>query len=163
MLTKKDMMEINNRLQGTGTKQDEYLDMGYNTLKNSANKFLYDEAPIVETYAPVYAEEIKMERPSYDIDALVNSIVYKTYVKDIKEETCEGKIAKPEVIETTYCGDELEIPYFLTPFYSECKAIAIQQGTTVDAIAYEKLAKQLGISVRRAVRLVREGLIEIRM
>lgn len=136
MLTKEDMKNINNKLRGTGKYMDTPM---YDTLRNSANGFLITDAPVA-----ALIEEV--EAPQYKIDIAIQE-------QPVKQEV---KIEQPGI------EVDLNVPYFLTPFYMECKMEAKRQGTTVDAIAFEKLAKQLNITVRRAVRLVQEGLIEVR-
>lgn len=142
MLTREDMMSINNKLKGTGTKQHIYLKDVPNVITGeNINHFVATEAPVA------IVEEV--EAPQYKI---------AMYVQE--EPVQEQEIKAPIAIEEQ--EDELVIPYFVTPFYMECKREAEQQGTIVDAIAFEKLAKQLNITVRQAVRLVKEGLIEVR-
>lgn len=136
MLTKEDMKNINNKLRGTGKYMNAPM---YDTLRNSANGFLITDAPVA-----ALIEEV--EAPQYKIDIAIQE-------QPVKQEV---KIEQPGI------EVDLNVPYFLTPFYMECKMEAKRQGTTVDAIAFEKLAKQLNITVRRAVRLVQEGLIEVR-
>ena len=144
MLTREDVKGINNRIKGTGTKR---YNGEYNTLLNSANGFMYQ----AEEVKPVIVEEVKQERITMDIDVMVQELLKK---ETIKKQIVEIEAPKMDV--------ELEVPYFLTPFYMECKIEAERQGTTVDAIAFERLAEQLNITVRRAVRLVQEGKIEVR-
>lgn len=140
MLTREDMMSINNKLKGTGTKQHIYLKDVPNVITGeNINHFVATEAPVA------IVEEV--EAPQYKIDMVI-------------QEPVQQEIRTTRIVEVE--EDELVIPYFVTPFYMECKIEAEQQGTTVDAIAFEKLAKQLNITVRRAVRLVQEGLIEVR-
>lgn len=147
MLTREDLKGIQNKIKATGVAGDKYLDKKYNTLLNSANSFLYTEEAIVSEVAIV--QEVKAPQYTFDIESIVKDIINKP--TDMKIQIPVKEI------------DDLEIPYFVTPFYSECKSIARKEHTTVDAIAFEKLAKQLKITVRRAVKLVNEGVIEVKI
>lgn len=143
MLTREDVKGINNKIKGTGTKR---YNGEYNTLINSTNGFLYQ----AEEVKPTIVEEIKQERAIVDMDAIVKEILNKKTVN------LETKIEQVEI------NTDLNVPYFLTPFYMECKIEAERKGITVDEIAFRRLAAQLNISVKRAIKLVQEGLIEVR-
>lgn len=112
----------------------KYMDKPmFDTLKNSANGFLIADAPV----------------------ALVEEVQAQQY--EIKIEVQEEPVVRVEQQQ-----EELTVPYFVTPFYMECKVIAEATGKTVDEVAYEKLARQLGVTTRKAIKLVQEGRIIVR-
>lgn len=112
----------------------KYMDKPmYNTLRNSANGFLIADAPVA------LVEEVKA--PKYKI---------------------EIKVQEEPVVRVEQQQEELTIPYFVTPFYMECKVIAEATGRTVDEVAYQKLARQLGVTTSKAIKLVQEGKIIVK-
>ena len=83
----------------------KYMDKPmYNTLRNSANGFLIADAPVA------LVEEVKA--PEYKIEIKVQE--------------------EPVVRVEQHQEEELTVPYFVTPFYMECKVIAEATGKTVD-------------------------------
>ena len=106
----------------------------YNTLRNSANGFLIADAPVA------LVEEVKA--PEYKIEIKVQE--------------------EPVVRVEQHQEEELTVPYFVTPFYMECKVIAEATGKTVDEVAYQKLARQLGVTTSKAIKLVQEGKIIVK-
>lgn len=57
--------------------------------------------------------------------------------------------------------EEYVIPYFNTPFYLECRLIAEATNRHVDDVAWEQVARQLGVSVERAITLVKNRVVEL--
>lgn len=57
--------------------------------------------------------------------------------------------------------DEEVIPYFNTPFYLECRLIAEANNRHVDDVAWEIVADQLGVTIERAIFLVRNRIVTL--
>lgn len=132
MLTKEMCKGINNKMRGTGKRLNEVNKM-YNTLTNSANSFLGTTAKV---------DEVPMVAPKVEY-RVVETIVEEP-VRDIQT------------------NEEFVIPYFNTPFYLECRLIAKATDRHVDDIAWEQVAKQLGVSIERAIVLVNNGLVQLK-
>lgn len=57
--------------------------------------------------------------------------------------------------------DEEVIPYFNTPFYLECRLIAEANNKHVDDVAWEIVADQLGVTIERAIFLVKNRIVTL--
>lgn len=57
--------------------------------------------------------------------------------------------------------DEEVIPYFNTPFYLECRLIAEANNKHVDNVAWEIVADQLGVTIERAIFLVKNRIVTL--
>lgn len=57
--------------------------------------------------------------------------------------------------------DEEVVPYFNTPFYLECRLIAEANNRHVDDVAWEIVADQLGVTIERAIFLVKNRIVTL--
>lgn len=135
MLTREMCKGINNKMRGTGKRLDEVNKM-YNTLTNSANSFLGLGATARVDEVP----EVVAPKVEYRV---VETIVEEPVVSNVNE-------------------SEFVIPYFNTPFYAECKVIAEATNRHIDDVAWEQVARQLGVTIERAIFLVSNGLVQLR-
>lgn len=132
MLNREICKGINNKIKGTGKRLNETTKM-YNTLTNSANSFLSNTARIDEV-------------PEY---------------KEIKPAVKLTIVESPIVNYETNDNKDITVPYFNTPFYLECRLIADANNKHVDDVAWERVADELGVTIERAIFLVRNRIVTL--
>lgn len=81
------------------------------------------------------------------------------------EEVYEQPVRNFTVIETPVVSEVIEeeivVPYFNTPFYLECRLIAEANNRHVDDVAWERVADELGVTINRAIFLVRNRIVTL--
>lgn len=82
-------------------------------------------------------------------------------VEEVPQYRAIETVSIEEPIVKANIDEEYVIPYFNTPFYLECRLIAEATNRHVDDVAWEQVARQLGVSIERAITLVKNRIVEL--